>query len=328
MIGNGRIAFVDPATGAIVEPDRQNTSRALQIPATYSLFTPWWKLASMFLESKAKGVESLRIFITDELAEPWREPNDAPTYEVLEGCIDVDRPQGQVPEETLALTAAADLQEDRIYYVVRAWGERGRSWLVTHGVMMRTEYDRAITVLDDVLNADYDGFHIACLFIDSGYDPQAVYGYCSTRRTAWACKGMSGEIGPPVRPPNRKQTDRHPIYLVNVHHWKSEIHSRITVRSADRNAWRLHADVDVDYRKQIVSEHRDERVVNGRRVRRWVLHDQGSGNHYFDCEVYAAGAAWLPVGVQRIAKEGPKRSVRPGIRPVAMPTFQSYFNRE
>jgi phage terminase large subunit GpA-like protein len=110
---------------------------------------------------------------------------------------------------------------------------------------------------------------------------------------------MSGQSGLPFALPNKRRRG-HPIYVVNTHHWTSQIHSRSRIERGDPNEWRLHAEVDIDYRRQIVAEHREEAVVNGRTVRKWVLHDQGAGNHYLDCEVYAAAAAWLPVGVQRI----------------------------
>jgi hypothetical protein len=159
--------------------------------------------------------------------------------------------------------------------------------------------------VDKTIGGDYGGFHVAHAFIDSGYDPQAIYDYCAGRTNASACKGMSGEAGPPVKPPNPKIRRNHFVYMVNTHHWKAEIHGRISkVQPGDPNEWRLHGEVDGDYLRQIVAEHRVERIVNGRTVRDWVMHDHGSGNHYLDAEVYAMASAWLPVGVQRIRPGG------------------------
>jgi phage terminase large subunit GpA-like protein len=301
MIARGRLQYVDPDTGDLRPLRSHVLSRTLQVPATYSLFTPWWRLAAMFLDAKAKGTENLRIFITDETAEPWRETTDSPTVDVLADCIDEERLPGEVPSGTLAITVGADIQEDRIYYVVRAWGPLGRSWLIRHGMIPRTD-DRSLDTLDDVIRTDYEGMAVNHAFIDSGYTPESVYRYCQDRPNASPCKGASGEAGPPVDPAKRRTRTSagRPVNMVNTTHFKNEIHSRIRIRRNDPNEWRLHAEVDADYLRQIVAEHRNEKIVNGRTVLKWELHDHSSGNHYLDAEVYAMACGWFPVGVQRM----------------------------
>src|SRR5262249_13182954 len=114
MIAAGKLVYVDADSGADAELDAGNTSRALQIPATYSLFTPGGRLAVMFLEAKHKGPDALRTFVTDELAQPWREKIEAPTGDIISACIDPERAPGTVPQGTIAITAGVDVQQNRI----------------------------------------------------------------------------------------------------------------------------------------------------------------------------------------------------------------------
>jgi phage terminase large subunit GpA-like protein len=89
------------------------------------------------------------------------------------------------------------------------------------------------------------------------------------------------------------------LYLVNTSHFKRLIHDRLAVRRGDPREWRLHAETDANYCRQILSESLVTTSRGGRLVQEWQVTDKTAGNHYLDAEVLAAAAAWYPVAVHR-----------------------------
>ena len=315
MIAAGKLVYVDPDTNEPTEPDAGNRSRTLQVPATYSLFTTWGAVAKMFLEAKAKGPDNLRIWTTDEIAQPWVETVDAPTPHAIAACIDPERAPGTVPEGTLAITAGVDVHKDRLYYCIRAWGKDGRSWLIQHGILPRdTAGDRSLDILDDVLTVDYGGRPIAFTFIDSGWEPDYVYAYCRGRRNVAPSKGAAGAMGELVKPHAVERHRGKPIvgglvlHMIHTTYWKGWIHSHIQVKRGDPGEWRLHGETDRAYMRQILAEARVETTRRGQIVREWIIVDKSAGNHFLDSEVLCAAASWYPVAVQRLRPPRPRQT--------------------
>ena len=334
MINRGELACVDPDTGEAREHDIGNDSVALQVPATYSLYTTWGELAVMFLDAKEAGPEALKVFVTDELAEPSREAVDVPTASAIEEAIDHERAAGTVPDNVLAITAGVDVQKNRMYWTVRGWGPGERSYQTAHGVLPRGSEDEPLDILAEVLCTDYQGKAIAFTFIDSGYKPELVYAFCRKygRRIA-PSKGASTDIAELVSPRKLEKHDGKPVpggltlHLVNSGYFKAAIHDRLAVPRGSPREWRLHGDVDRNFREQILAEARTERVERGRLVEKWVVINKKAGNHFLDVEALAMAAAWYPVGVQRLKPKppSPPRTGDDEDRPPARPNIRRQY---
>lgn len=340
MIKAGRLQYVDPETGEPFKPSPGNRARALQIPATYSLFTPLGQLATMFLRAKAKGPDALRIFVTDELAEAWHQPTEAPAIEVARRAADPDRNRGSVPDEAVAITAGCDVHADLIYYVVRAWGAGPdpASWQIAYGQLPIGP--AGLAVLDDVLLTDYAGRPVDWTYIDSGWRPELVYPYCQQRGPRIApSKGVTGSRQTALIKPSQLETTkvRHAkgltLYLINTDHFKAYIHEHLQIHAGDPGAWRLLAEAQEDetYLRQLLAESRQPVTQAGRTTYRWTIHDKAAGNHYLDCEVLAAAAAWYPVRAHRIQPpasqpETNKPADQPD-RPTAPPAQRPWIQR-
>lgn len=67
----GKLTLVDPLTQKPIEDEKRKRNRkvSLHVPAFYSFFTSFGDIACMFLAAKSEGVEALKVFIMDELAE-------------------------------------------------------------------------------------------------------------------------------------------------------------------------------------------------------------------------------------------------------------------
>lgn len=329
MIGRGQAEYVDPETGQPKPLNTGNTSRTLHIPGTYSPFTPWGDLAANFLEAKAEGTETLRVFVTDEIAMPWREKTEAPDGNAIIKCIDADRAPGVVPEAAYALTSFVDVQLDRVFYTIWAWGPALRGWCIQYGMIPRPPETKSLDFLDDLLLVDYDGFPVHRGFIDQNYDTTFVQQYC--RRVGWKrfspSRGVNSETAPPVhRVIIEKSPDGKPVmggmcrWDLNPWYWKGFVHDHSRVNAGDPGEWRLHNETDPNFIRQILSEARVERVRAGQVQREWVITDRTAGNHYLDCSAGAAAAAW-DLGVQRMRAPAPRKD-KQETKPVDGPPVQ------
>lgn len=304
MLAAGVLQRVNIETGEAIKDSGDGIHRevTLQIPASYSPFTPWGELAVSFLKATAEGPESLRIFVTDELARPWKTPGEAPTASELDRLID-GRATGTVPPEAVLLTAGVDVQADRCYYVIRAWGYRLRSWLVAAGICARAE--ASLSYLDEVLARDYGGFPISLTFIDSGYDADVVYEYARAHPGEVAPIKGRAEWSLPVQESlieivnGRRIKGGLKLYNINTGHWKGWVHHRIRIAPDAPGAWLLHGEVTEDYRRQLLNEVKVPHRHRGRKTEEWSVVRREWGSHYLDCEVYAAAAGWW-LGVQRL----------------------------
>lgn len=319
MILAGKLVYVDPADdyAELQGPPPGVPARTLQVPATYSLFTTWGQLARTFLEATQKGADSIRVFVTDELAEPYEEAGERPDLDAVRACIDEDRNPGALPHDqpVIGITCGVDVQEKRLYWVVRAFGYEDRSWMVAYGWIPR-EGDKSLDLLEPIIFIEYGGLPVNLALIDSGYDKDAVYNFCrGTNRRAVPSKGRA-ELADLVRlSPQDRRPDGRPddhgllLALVNVTHWKTVLHERIAVRQGEPREWRLHCDTADDYLVHMISEYRRPRPGRGPLQYDWV-HDRRYPNHFFDCEVMALAAAklmgWNFVQRPQEASERPK----------------------
>lgn len=216
---------------------------------------------------------------------------------------------GAIPEGAVRLVAGVDVQKFSLYYVIRAFGARGTSWLVSYGQLYGpTDQDDVWDALTDVLLTPIEGWHIERAGIDSGFRPNKreggeehkVYEYC--RRMSWLCYPTKGRDvqNPPYRSSRIevKQDGKTAKYSINLiwlssDFFKSLIMSRLRTPVDKPGALLIPADVTEDYARQITSEARI--VVEGKP--QWVRRSRD--NHYLDCEAIAAAMGYS-FNVQRI----------------------------
>ncbi|WP_259737883.1 phage terminase large subunit family protein [Synechococcus sp. CS-205] len=103
-----------------------------------SLYSPlgWfgWTDAAELYERAKDDEQRMRAFTNTVLALPWQEHGEAPDWEVLYRRRETYQ-RGVVPAGGLVLTAAADIQRDRIELEVVAWGPGMESWSVDYVVL-------------------------------------------------------------------------------------------------------------------------------------------------------------------------------------------------
>jgi len=217
----------------------------------------------------------------------------------------------EVPNGVLRLGMGVDVQKLSLYYTIRGFGSRGRSWLIDRGQLFGpTDDDEVWNALADLMLTPIAGLQIERVFIDSGFRPNKPDGgdehkvYEFTRRYPWLVSPTKGRatMSPPYRVSKIEVTSKgkQASYSINLvwlstDFFKSLLVSRIRTPLDQPGSFIVPDDIDEDYAKQLVSEVRVVDTATGKP--QWV--QRSRQNHYLDCEALAMAIGYS-LNVQRI----------------------------
>lgn len=272
-----------------------------------TIYSPWVRFGDVAYEFvKCRDYpELLRNFVNSWLAEPWEDTKVKLSSELIferqsEFNVNV------VPTNAFVLTGGVDVQRNKLYWVIRAWGPFYTSWNIAHGEAMSFE-DVEEIMNREFFNKNGESFQVNLCCIDSGDQTEDVYDFCYVNMD-WAIpvKGASNPMIYKYRistidKPNSKANGSR-LIIVDTHKYKDFIAARMN-RSNGQGAWMVHNGIDEDYARQVTSEHKVLEKRGGRDMEVWKKKTSSSDNHYFDCEVYAAVAADL-VNVRDMGEGG------------------------
>lgn len=271
----------------------QAKSVGFWINSLYSIFVTWADAAEEYLKSY-EDPELYQNFVNSWLAEPW-EDTKLKTTEDLVMERQTELPELVVPSWAKLLTGGVDVQENCLYYTIRAFGDFTTSQNVTHG-QVSSFWD-----IERIMNSEFrteDGrtMIVNLVLIDSGYEADATYDFC-VDNSDWAL---------PVKGSSNAMRDRYKIskvdkasskaygmqlVLVDGGKYKDSIAARMKKENGT-GSWMVYQGCDEEYAKQVTAEHKvTERSNNGQVKTVWVLKHSHADNHYLDCEVYAMAAA-------------------------------------
>lgn len=260
--------------------------------ALYSRFLTWHDITLEFLNSK-DDPEELQNFVNSWLAEPWEDTKLKTSTElVLERQTEL--PALMVPSWTKILTGGVDVQENCLYYSIRAWGNFLTSQNIAHGQVF------SLNEIEQVMNLAYykenkDQMVVALCLIDSGYNADEVYDFCA-RNSDWALpvKGSSNPMQSHFKfsTVNKSTSKAHGMNLVIVDggKYKDMIASRMRKENGT-GSWMVYADCDEEYATQVTAEHKVSVKKGGKSQLVWVQKTSHADNHYLDTEVYCMAAA-------------------------------------
>lgn len=280
-------------------PDKVLVGRARSVGFHInSIYSPWLtfgQVAAKFLASKDEP-ESLMNFVNSWLGEPW-EDKAATLDSDLVLSKQTEIPEGVVPEWAQLLTAGVDVQKNRMYWTIRAWGYKLTSQKITSGVV-KTWAD--LEMIMDKFWPDVNGelrWQVNLCAIDSGYDTETVYDVCLMNQE-WAVP-VKGSSNPMLQRYRQSAIDSpgkkfhgQTLYIVDGDQYKSMIAGRLN-KPLGEGCWMVHAGCDNDYAAQVTAEHKIRERKNNKDVETWVKKTSAADNHYLDAEVYAAMAADL-----------------------------------
>lgn len=308
---NARGVYVAP--GQRVQPDGlvigeppESETFSLWASGLCSPFKTFGDRAAAIVEAEQSGdpskVQAVKNGVFGEL---WSlTAGDVPEWQTILNRR-APYPAGSVPADAVYLTFAADVQRNRIPFVVRAWGPRATSWLVEHGELWG---DTALPeVWEDLaakLMAPIDGSLIKLAFVDSGFRPgkkfevpvNRVYEFCRRfRRFVFPTKGSSRPMISPlvksvIEVTQQGSKAKYGLELIRLDtdYWKSFVHEHLSWPADQPGAWHIHQDVTEAYCRQLVSEAR-ARGPSGKPI--WI--ERSRENHYLDAEAMAAAAGFM-----------------------------------
>lgn len=279
---------IDRWTPAIVGDPPRTRRRGYWINSLYSPWRTWSQIAAEFLRAKGDA-DRMRVFMNSWLAEPWKPSVEAPDESWLAPKVAAARHNaGTVPAEARILLATADVQQDVLYYVVRAWGPSMRSWLVEAGQSPTFEglYDRLFATGFPVEGTS-DRMRVYALACDARYRGDEVHAF-ALQPGVCAVFGYERRTKPVERSniAPRGATEPRWVWNVNTTLYKDKLARLMRADLAGSGAWGLHIGTSADYMQHITSEHGLMENKNGRRHWVWRKKTSSRANHWWDCEVY------------------------------------------
>ena len=310
------------------KPVRQKTqhpkSVAFWMNTLYSPFTRFSDIAREFMRSK-DDPELLHNFANSWLAEPWEDTKLKTNAEMVMER-QTETPEWTLPPWTKLVTGGIDVQENCLYWTIRAWGDYMTSQNISHGqALSMGEVERIMNTELTMPNGEKVMVNLALM--DSGDQTEDVYEFCALN-SDWAlpCKGTTTMLSHYRLSTVNKAGSRAngmTLVLVDGGKYKDQIAARMRKENGT-GAWMVYQGCDLDYAEQVTAEHKITERSGGKEVQRWVPKTSHADNHYLDCEVYAAAAAdvlgvrnlYLQNRVEENAQEVKKRAEpKPDTRP-------------
>ena len=265
---------------------------AFWINTLYSPFVRWSDIAKEFLVSK-DDPENLQNFVNSWLAEPWEDTKLKTSAElVLERQTEL--PAYVVPQWTKLLTAGVDVQENSLYWSIRAWGDYLTSQNIAHGQALSfDEIDRIMNM--QYLTEDGEPMIVNLCLVDSGDQTDMVYDFCALHSDyTLPVKGSSHAQLSHYKLSTVNKTDSKAygmqLVLVDGGRYKDMIAGRMR-RPNGKGSWMVYAGCDMEYATQVTAEHKVNVKTQGGTKQVWKPKSSHADNHYLDAEVYALAAA-------------------------------------
>lgn len=274
-------------------------SVAYWLNTLYSPFTRFSEIAKEFMRSK-DDPDLLHNFVNGWLAEPW-EDTKLKTNADMVMDRQTETPEWVLPDWTKLITGGIDVQENCLYWTIRAWGDYMTSQNVAHGQAL------SMGEIEQIMNQEFtlaDGGKaiVNLALMDSGDQTDEVYDFCAVNGD-WVlpCKGtptMLSNYRFSVINKAGSRANGMNLVLVDGGKYKDMIAARMKKENG-RGSWMVYRGCDLDYAEQVTAEHKITERSGGKEVQRWVKKTTHADNHYLDCEVYAAAAADI-LGVRQL----------------------------
>ena len=315
--------------------DRQQSAERAGFHLT-TLMSPKRTFADVAIEwaSCTGDTRKLQSFWNNWLGLKYVVQTKVPNWRDLGQRLAGGHRRGTIPAAALFLTCGVDVQEEALYWVVRAWGEASTSWLVdwgrisprldaNAGPVAGSEFEQ----LDEIYHRSFPyaqpnvlghtQARVSLFGIDVNYRSLDVHSWSMrhARQRIRCVAGVAGLADPyQMRVIERSARDGKTYpgglerWALNVDAFKADIQGRWRTATDQPGAWVLTRDIveqGEGYLRQIVNEAQmTGRDKHGKKTRVWQVVDQKTGNHHWDDEVYNRGVAemWVHGNWEKIAE--------------------------
>jgi phage terminase large subunit GpA-like protein len=260
------------------------------LPELASTFRKLRDIVISFLEKKAAG--DLQTFTNVSLAETWALEGDKQDPDQLYARR--EHYPAEVPANAYVITAAVDVQDDRLEIQYEAWGEGQENWKVAFDILRGDLNKPEIWKrLDAALDRKFK--HETGLMLDvsgttidsGGHFTQAVYDYVKRRGFGvFAIKGSSSQDAPIVNRPTKNNLGKVNLFSLGVHKIKSTIMQRSRILEVGHGYvhFPISDEFDREWFDQYTAEELVTKYVKG--VRKEVWNKTRPRNEAFDLSGY------------------------------------------
>ena len=204
---------------------------------------PWSRLAKEYIEAyekmKAGDVRSMKTFRNTILAQTWKEKIDKLEHQSLYDRREIY--EADVPRGALFLTAAVDVQDNRLEAKIKGWGLGEESWSIAYRIFNGSPSLPAVWMqLTEWLQATYRHesgmeMRVEAVGVDTGghHTKEAYLFVEKYRGEIFALKGSSEPGAPPIpkREPKKHRIYRLRLYLLGTTALKDTIFGRLKLET-------------------------------------------------------------------------------------------------
>lgn len=257
------------------------------------------RLAYAWLEAVESGnPEEIKTVLNTMYGECFRVKGLALNNNLLDN-IAVSTPKlGHVHDDAVMLTAGADVQQDCIYYVVRAWLDDESSYIVEHGKLYGNPvnshvWDKLQVVLDREYFAESGKmYQVLRMGVDSGYASDMVYEFAKDNEGLVLATDGAESLVTPISARNididyrgKQLKNGLQLWRFDKHFIRGWLFGRITCDEDSNGRWFISKDCDREYRRHLTAE---KMVTLASGKQKW---QKTRKNDYLDAEVNAVVAA-------------------------------------
>lgn len=204
---------------------------------------PWARLAKEYIEAyekmKAGDVRSMKTFRNTILAQTWKEKIDKLEHQSLYDRREIY--EAEVPRGVLFLTAAVDVQDNRLEAKIKGWGLGEESWSIAYRIFNGSPSLPTVWMqLTEWLQATYRHesgmeLRVEAVGVDTGghHTKEAYLFVEKYRGEIFALKGSSEPGAPPIpkREPKKHRSYRLRLYLLGTIALKDTIFGRLKLET-------------------------------------------------------------------------------------------------
>ncbi len=315
--------MMDPANGAewrATASSKRPEARGYHLPGLYSpLGWRSWGAIAVDLEHaeelSARGDDTLlKKVVTMDLGEAYEAQGEKAAVDAIKARAEAYEHR-MVPYGGLILTAAVDVQHNRLECKAMAWGRQEEAWVVDYKVIWGDTLQGSVWaeldawLLTPLRYQNGMEMRIAACAIDAsdGHTMEEVFKFCRGKsgRLVFAIKGAKSFEAPILPPPTAREVDRGGkkvktgdlLWMVGVSQIKETLSGRLRVATPGKNYIHFGNWLPDEYWPMLGSEKLTKRFLNGNVYKRWEK-ITGVRNEGWDILVYNYAAA-VRLGVNR-----------------------------
>jgi len=294
--------------GRWIHDDPENPVRSFHINALYQPYgwaLSWPELARQWIEANEKAatgdMRKLKTFINTVLAETWEEKGEKVDQSALYQRREIY--EAACPGGVLVLTAAIDVQDDRLEAEIVGWGEDEESWSIDYRVFPGSPAQP--TVWKDVtdwlarprLHVCGIALRVECVCVDTGghHTKEAYWFVRRYRGRCYAIKGSSQQGAPLVPPrPTRPRGSTVHLYHLGTVAAKDTIFPRLALTEPGPGYVHFpdRPEYDEEYFKQLAGEEKRSKYDRGVNIG-YFYKKIRARNEALDLKVYNLAAVSL-----------------------------------